>query len=122
MASDWWIYRAELSHWLIKIKHSEGLSLCSVVKCDENLGYRTCFTRYNERKLNGLFLGYKVYSDLGTRYFFPGSLIAKPLLFFHGLLLLKRYFFEFAKPLIKMPKMGRGTTKESRGCKNIRAF
>ncbi len=28
----------------------------------------------------------------------------------------------FAKSLIKTPKMGRGTTKESRGCKNIRAF
>ena len=31
--------------------------------------------------------------DLGTRYFFPGLLIAKPLLFVHGSLSLKRYFF-----------------------------
>ena len=44
--------------------------------------------------------------DLGTRYFFPGSLIAKPLLFVHGSLSLKHYFFEFpcllaAKMLLK---------------------
>ena len=60
--------------------------------------------------------------------------------FFHGSLSLKRYFFKFpgslvtkliqkktvvrywkfALSLIKTPKMGRGTTKKSRGYKNIR--
>ena len=44
--------------------------------------------------------------ELGTRYLFPGLLIAKSLISFHGSLSLKRYFFEFpgsltAKSLLK---------------------
>ena len=45
-------------------------------------------------------------AELGIRYFFPGSLIAKSLICYHGLLSLKRYFSEFpglltAKLLLK---------------------
>ena len=38
-------------------------------------------------------------AELGTRYFFPGSLIGKSLICSHGSLSLKRYFFEFPDSL-----------------------
>ena len=37
----------------------------------------------------------QIWSELGTCQFFPGSLIAKSLICFHGSLLLKRYFSVF---------------------------
>ena len=67
------------------------------------------------------------------RYFFefPCLLVAKSLLkkqWFATVMFVKLLLktvvdsWKFAKSIIKTPKMGRGTTNESRGCKNIRAF